>query len=285
VAACGSSSDTTPGWMANADDSLSLARLSLPGTHDSAALYEAIPKSAKTQNLDIAQQLGIGVRFLDIRLRNVSDSLVVYHGIEDEMQTFEHVLATVDAYLDQHPSEAIVMAVKEETAAMDATKTFEQVFTTYVDKHWYTDPSLPTIGAARGKIVLVRRFDATAPLGIDASGWQDNTTFTLTSPAAVLRIEDNYLVTSNTTKWMQITTALTAARAAAPADVTLYVTFASGYMSTAGVPNLVSVSSAIDPMLETYLEDPAIVGAHLGIIAMDFVDGGHASHTIDANAL
>jgi hypothetical protein len=40
----------------------------------------------------------------------------------------------------------------------------------------------------------------------------------------------------------------------------------------------------IDPKLETYLEDPAIVGAHLGVIAMDFADGGHVSHIIAANA-
>jgi len=271
--------------MAKADDSLSLARLSLPGTHDSAAIYESIPGTTKTQNLNVAQQLGIGVRYLDIRLANVSDSLAVYHGPVSEMQTFADILTAVDGYLDQHPSEAIVMAVKEETAAMNATMTFDQVFTTYIDKHWYTEPSLPTLGDARGKIVLVRRFAANAVLGIDATGWQDNTTFTITTPGAVLRIEDNYQVASTDKKWTQITAALTAARAASANDVTLYLTYTSGYMSTAGIPNTPSVSDVIDPMLETYLEDPAIVGAHLGVIAMDFVDGGHASHIIDANAL
>lgn len=285
LAACGDSSDVTPGWMAKAPDSVSLAQLSLPGTHDSGALYEAIPGGAKTQNLDIAQQLGIGVRYLDIRLCNVSDSLAVYHGPESEMQTFPQVLASVNGYLDQHPTEAIVMAVKEETAAMNATMTFEQVFDTYLDKHWYTDPSLPTLGAARGKIVLVRRFTATAPLGIDASSWQDNTTFTITTPAAVLRIEDDYQVASTDKKWTEITTALAAARAAAANDVTLYITYTSGYMSDAGIPNTPSVSGVIDPMLQTYLNDPATVGAHLGVIAMDFVDGGHATRMIDANAL
>jgi len=272
--------------MAKASNDLSLAALSLPGTHDSGALYEAIPGSAKTQNLDIDQQLGIGVRFLDIRLRNVSDALAVYHGPESEMQTFDQVVASVYAYLDKHPSETVIMAVKEEYMAMDATMTFEQVFAGYVaksPKHWYTDASLPMLGAARGKIVLVRRFTATSPLGIDASGWQDNTTFTLTTPAAVMRIEDAYMVASTDKKWSAITTALTAARAST--DTTLYITYTSGYMSMNGIPNTPAVSNVIDPMMQTYLDDPAIIGAHLGIIAMDFVDEGHAAPIIGANAL
>jgi 1-phosphatidylinositol phosphodiesterase len=286
VAACSSSPGTEPGWMAKLSDGTSLARLSLPGTHDSGAIYESIPNTAKTQHLDIQQQLDIGVRYLDIRLRNVSDSLDIYHGAESEMQTFDEALATIYAYLDKHPSETVVMSVKEDYLEMNATMSFEDVFASYAVvsvKHWYTDPAVPSLGVARGKIVLVRRYTALRPIGIDASGWQDNTTFTLTTPDATLHVEDAYTVASTDKKWQAITTSLAAASAAAPTDDTLFLTYTSGYMTTAAIPNIPSVSDVIDPMLQTYLEDPANAGAHLGVIAMDFVDAVHANDIIADN--
>lgn len=61
-------------WMSALQDNVSLSQISVP-THDSGATVEFPSGTAKTQNLTIAEQLNIGVRFLDIRCRHIDDSL------------------------------------------------------------------------------------------------------------------------------------------------------------------------------------------------------------------
>src|SRR5262245_33535864 len=100
--------------MAPLPDASTLAQLSIPGTHASAALYEPITGTAKCQRLTLAEQLAIGVRYFDIRCRDIADAFAIYHGPQDEMQTFDDVLATIFAFLDAHPSEAVMMSIKEE---------------------------------------------------------------------------------------------------------------------------------------------------------------------------
>ena len=84
-------------WMAGAADARLLSELSIPGTHDSGAQYEPYPGLSKNQDLTIAQQLAAGVRYLDIRCRNVDDRFSIYHGSIDQGQTFDDVLATLFA--------------------------------------------------------------------------------------------------------------------------------------------------------------------------------------------
>ena len=57
-------------WMGLLNGNLSLASLSIPGTHDSGASYEYWSGTAKCQDISIASQLDIGIRFLDIRCRH-----------------------------------------------------------------------------------------------------------------------------------------------------------------------------------------------------------------------
>ena len=278
-----------PGWMAQIDDQASLAALSLPGTHDSGALHEPIAGTAKTQDMAIDEQVAAGVRYLDLRCRDVNDAFEIFHGPYDEGQSFDDVLAKLYAYLDQHPTEAIIASVKEESTAENATRPFDATFLGYVQQHperWYLGDTVPALGAVRGKLVLLRRFAATSPpLGIDASMWADNTTFTLTTAGATLRIEDDYKVSAIATKWQQITALLGEASGATGAsDATLYLTYTSGYTSNSiGVPNVPNVATMIDPMLDAYLADPANAHAHLGVIANDFMTEGRATAIYDTN--
>jgi 1-phosphatidylinositol phosphodiesterase len=288
LTACGGPpSSQDPGWMGSVADTAMLSQLSIPGTHESASLYEPLAGTAKCQNLNLSQQLDIGVRYFDIRCRDLNDAFAIYHGPESEMQDFDQVLAAMFGYLDAHPAEAVMMSIKEEGSEQGTTQSFEATFDGYVANNpdrWYLGASVPALGDVRGKIVLVRRFAVqTPPLGIDASGWQDNATFTLADADAKLTIEDAYMVTSDDTKWSEITTALAAARAAPSSDSTLFLTYTSGYQTKGGVPDVPAVATVIDPMLETYLEDPAAANAHLGVIAMDFVDGGHATKIVATN--
>src|SRR5579864_9502172 len=67
-------------WMASLDSHLLLSQLSIPGSHDTMALYEPFPGTTKCQNLSLAEQLMAGVRFLDIRCRHTNNAFAIYHG-------------------------------------------------------------------------------------------------------------------------------------------------------------------------------------------------------------
>jgi 1-phosphatidylinositol phosphodiesterase len=277
LAACGGGDDgtttpPTPGWMSTQSDDVLLSALTIPGTHESAANYEPLAGTAKAQTMTLAEQLAAGVRYFDIRCHDLDDSFLIYHGPVSEQQTFQQVLDTFDAFLDANPTETTIMSIKEEDAAEGPTQSFEATFDGYVaaePDRWILGDTVPALGDVRGKIVLLRRFDAvTMPLGLDASAWADNTTFTLTTDAT-LRIEDQYNVTSTDTKWTEITELL--GEAQIPDPGTLYLTYTSGYTTHDGLPNIEGVSNVVNPMLDTYFADPTHLNGHLGVLAMDQV--------------
>ncbi|NQY65348.1 MAG: hypothetical protein HRT38_16850 [Alteromonadaceae bacterium] len=59
---------TTENWISNLEGSVTLDKLSIPGTHDSGA-SKARKGQAHNQNFDIITQLNDGIRFLDIRVK------------------------------------------------------------------------------------------------------------------------------------------------------------------------------------------------------------------------
>ncbi len=254
--------------MATQPDDRSLTALSIPGTHDSGARFEPSPGLAKTQELTIAQQLGAGVRYLDIRCRHVDDQFLIYHGPIDQNQTFEELLATVEEFLEANPSETVIASVKEEATPVGATRAFDATFATYLSNRWYLDAAVPRLGEVRGKLVLLRRFAASgSPLGIDAAPWADNATFTVTN-AASLRVQDAYIVTDNAAKWSAVTALLAESRASTSS--TLFLNYTSGYQTMSALPNITIVSDDLNARLDTFLADPANAQAHLGVVVMDF---------------
>lgn len=252
------------GWMSRVDGDLPLTALSIPGTHETLALYEPLKSTAKCQDLSLAAQLEAGVRYIDVRCRHMDDAFAIYHGAIFQQQQFADVLATIEDFLDRNPSETILMSVKEESVAEGATRSFEATFASYVEpQRWYLGTTLPTLEQARGKIVLVRRFAAEAQLGIDASAWPDNTTFS--NDASQLRVQDAYVVDATANKWAAIASLLDEARG----DVdTLFLNYTSGYLKPGALPDILGVANAINPQLDAYLGDH--VDDHLGVVVMDF---------------
>lgn len=100
-------------WMGDIPDDVLVTALSIPGTHDSGCIDGPVG-FAKTQNLGIAEQLNAGIRFLDIRLAHYQDDLHVHHDVVYMGKSYKDVLQTCVDFLVQHPSEAIIMSVKEE---------------------------------------------------------------------------------------------------------------------------------------------------------------------------
>lgn len=269
-------------WMSSLNGTLPLSQYSIPGTHDSGARYETFANTAKCQTLTLAAQLDAGVRFLDIRCRHLNDAFAIHHGSEYQNINFTDVLNAAIGFLNANPRETVIMSVKEEYDASGNTRSFEATFDSYVAQNptkWLLGANIPTLDQARGKIVLFRRFGAAStPKGIDASNFPDNTTF---STGGILRVQDNYNVSNNDTKWASILAILNEARHGGPN--TLYVNFSSGYTpGFLSIPNITTVSNNINPRLTTFFT--ANPSGRFGAILMDFVDATRAALIYNTNA-
>jgi hypothetical protein len=68
----------TRDWMRSLPDSTPLSAISIPGTHDSAALHGGL--AAQCQSWTIKDQLEAGIRFIDVRCRSKLSFGVRDHG-------------------------------------------------------------------------------------------------------------------------------------------------------------------------------------------------------------
>lgn len=242
-------------WMSQVNNAVPLSSLSIPGSHNSAALYEPFPGTAKCQDYTVGDQLSMGVRFLDIRLRHCNNQLKVYHGPIDQRQDFTGILNQTTRFLSINPSECIIMSIKEEYTSSGNNESFEQAFLRYVNNpayksYWWRNRYIPTLGEVRGKIVLFRRFNGAPEVsgGIDMSHWPDNASFTNNdSKNAVIEVQDQYQVNHLENKEKLVIQMIDTA--ANNSSNRWYINFASGVRPTLGIPNIPSVSNNINPKL------------------------------------
>lgn len=276
-------------WMSYVPDDWSLSRLSMPGTHDSGAYKSAwynypIIRTWKTQDLSLREQLNAGVRFLDIRCRHIQNVCAIHHGMVFTEQFLNEVLATIYTFLDENPSESILMSVKEpEWDAEGNTRTFEETFRDYISRNpskWYLEPTVPLLGSdpkepltARGKIVLIRRFAANETLGMNAtpSVWPYNSM----AATGELSIQDFYnfekdLHGNYPRKLNFVQSMLEEARTVSYPTM-LYLNFTSATVfNLLGIPDIPSVSNLINPALRSYFQDNPT--GRYGVVIMDFID-------------
>ena len=110
----------------DADCDLRLSHLSIPGTHDTCSRYGGWP--VYCQSLTLPRQLNAGIRALDIRVKPKCfsmglpdvppvEKLAIVHGDFDQKITFPEVLQQTASFLARHPTETILMRVKDEGAA------------------------------------------------------------------------------------------------------------------------------------------------------------------------
>ena len=183
-------------WMAELDDALPLNRITLPGTHDSATQYCQLAFFSKCQGTSISQQLEAGARYLDIRLGDAEageDFPSLRHGFTrcrvslfGGTMYLNDLLRECYAFLVQHPTETVLFAVKHEYGDA-STAEFETVldgFTGARPGFWLLSDTIPTLGEARGKLVLLRRYPDAAGLGERAGiplEWENQSGFDDTS--------------------------------------------------------------------------------------------------------
>lgn len=103
-------------WMRDIPDDTPVTALSIPGTHNSGCVDGPLG-FAETQDLDLSDQLDAGIRFLDIRLALCEDNLFVHHDVVYMDKSYTDVLAICSSFLEEHPSETILMSIKDESRA------------------------------------------------------------------------------------------------------------------------------------------------------------------------
>lgn len=155
-------------WMQNLPDGSDLLALNLCGTHDCVTQHIRLPHFFCCQDLTIYEQLLLGVRALDIRVRADGKCLTMVHGIfpaynhschRANLMDMGDVLSQCYRFLDECPGEAVVFQFKNDNGK-ENEQCFDNLFYTYIkgkEPYWYLEDQVPTLGAARGKLVLIRR--------------------------------------------------------------------------------------------------------------------------------
>src|ERR1051325_466113 len=100
-------------WMRDVRDEARVLSLSIPGTHNSCSIGGVLGFT-KTQDLDLSDQLDAGIRFLDIRLSHYIDNLLVHHDVVHRGKCYADVLTACSNFLERHPSETILVSIKDE---------------------------------------------------------------------------------------------------------------------------------------------------------------------------
>ena len=286
-----------PDWMRGLADSRSLAGLSIPGTHETMSIHGGAWTQTQEDFGDsggtLAAQLTAGIRMIDIRARvNDGNTFTIHHGSTYQNANFDDVLGKLAAFLAAHPGETVLMRLKQECtgeagSCSDASgqNGFTQIFDSYVAKNralWWTpsvsgDAAVPTLGEARGKVVLVVMNGAHggrfAGYGLGQFGdWNDGSS---------TYVQDNYNVANIgaiATKRDQVRRFLDATSAGDPTR--MYVNFASG-ASVFAQPQSVAGGAlgvqGVDPFLLIYLNQGADVHTPVtrtGVLMLDFPGGG-----------
>lgn len=200
-------------WMDKWNDNVPLGALSIPGTHNAPTCHNA-PPSVRCQAVSPIEQLQNGVRFFDIRVQVPepynpdSDKLVLVHSVFPISLTgnkyFRDLYNDCRRFLDEHPSETLVMSLKREGSGKGTDEQLSRILKNHYanNDQWWTRPNVPRLGEARGKIVLVRRFNLEEELrgewdgagwGIDAASWADNTPNSI-CPSGTVCVQDFYEV-------------------------------------------------------------------------------------------
>ena len=154
-------------WMKKINDKTPLNKLSIPGTHDTCTYAFIGPKILQyiikllgaTQSWDLEEQLYSGIRFFDIRLGSDSN---IYHGILQTTSNFTHVLSSFVNYLNNNPSEGIIMRLQyNEVYYCQGNECFMKNVINVLNKYkkyLFLSKNIPTLGEIRGKIFIICEF-------------------------------------------------------------------------------------------------------------------------------
>ena len=286
-------------WMSQVGDETSVVDLALPGTHDTMTAG-CSDVYYKTQHLSLAEQLDVGVRFLDVRLTR---NMVAAHREWVSTITFDDILDDVAHFFAAHPSETILMRVQNANEQKDDYPQYVAALHECVVRRldlfhrFATDeecPHWPTLGEARGQIIAMESSPPTLGAATVngarwALNWHDNQRILLQDlwdgPSVADKrsaIEDLVLLPTSP-----------------GADGVLRLNHVSATNGQLGTP--AAYAAELNPSTEVLLQSlanrsrsdgSAVVGdvatssrSGRGAIIFDFIDRGLASAVVELNAL
>lgn len=191
-------------WMQDIEDNRLVCKMSIPGTHDTAA--DSGNAWVKTQDKNIEQQLNSGIRFFDIRLVHDNGVLKLCHGSHIFDTTFVgDVLKTTAEFLKEHPSETVIMTIKRDhdldkdsgtkyRGALQKALEGDRALTPYMVKSFRSDF---TLGDLRGKMLIISRDGWIMTPSGNIPSWPDNASFTSSiestnGSSTPIHVEDHY---------------------------------------------------------------------------------------------
>nr|XP_019009603.1 uncharacterized protein I206_05161 [Kwoniella pini CBS 10737]OCF48384.1 hypothetical protein I206_05161 [Kwoniella pini CBS 10737] len=189
-------------WMSKISDDTKLIDISIPGTHDTASWnYTPLkqieylkytnliyPSSIyKCNKESIFKQLQSGNRAFDLRIglspKNSND-LIFFHSeaILDLNSKFEDILFGFWRFLDENPTETLIISIKDENSTFGSYNILQQnIYNTLTTNQAkiYINPtesiSSINLSSVRGKMVILRRFNSPNNIGIDlTNNFKDN---------------------------------------------------------------------------------------------------------------
>lgn len=211
----------TINWMSQIDNETPISKLSIPGTHDSCALYDfsletildylnipcylrptlpniSVTNTAKCQNYGLTKQLEMGIRILDIRLKKTNThQLTAWHGGDfgggvNQKITFTEIIQKCKQFLVQNPLETIFMFINKEIGNDISSLVSEEINNDF--GLWNTENQFPeTLKNVRGKIVLLNRYNSQTGVDFSQDWKNDNEYFTISNKdSQFYRIQDKY---------------------------------------------------------------------------------------------
>ena len=148
-------------WMKDIPDDTKLSEMTIPGTHDSMSLFGIC--CARTQTWTLVEQMKAGLRYFDIRLRRINNTLRAYHGFVDQKETFDSILVYAFDFLEKNPSETIMFEIISEYDAKNCEKSFVELYEEYTQSYKDKIKSYEhrdiTMGEIRGKLFVVKVFE------------------------------------------------------------------------------------------------------------------------------
>uniref|UniRef100_UPI0036DF89D2 phosphatidylinositol-specific phospholipase C domain-containing protein n=1 Tax=Photorhabdus sp. RM322S TaxID=3342825 RepID=UPI0036DF89D2 len=163
-------------WMKAVPNSQPLANMTIFGTHNSCARRSDFV-FGKCQTYNLAAQLRMGARYLDIRCCVKKGSFQMHHGPIDEKINFDDVMNQCLAFLRDNPSETILMRIKQEHSTA-SNQEFMNIFDGKYGEYrssMYFNPSGANVslGAVRNKITIISNVKTLAGIQWDDIRKQD----------------------------------------------------------------------------------------------------------------
>ena len=204
-------------WMEGISSSKLLSELSIPGTHDTMTYaYSGIGGLwVWCQSWTLPIQLNMGVRFLDFRCRAFNGGMPFHHGDWYLGLGLSSALTNIVEFLQTNPSECVIVRIKQEKSNLggydfrDALQPFLESVSPYILKK----SSMPTLGEARGKIVILANYSLRPD--DDMLMWTN------------MKIEDNYKPHSKAQKLADFTNNVNSASSATWERSEMYISFTS----------------------------------------------------------